>query len=62
VIEVQLVGNRWMWTLIAACGRVLAYSPETFPCNVSANNAAKRYRSALWRLADEIDHRQARAW
>ena len=60
MIEVILEGNRWTWCLISAAGRVLVTTAERYPCNVSANAAAKRYRALFWQIADGIDHRQAR--
>lgn len=61
MIEVFPVGNRWTWTLICAAGRVLVYTPESWPSDGEAAAAAKAYRATFWALADQIDHRQARA-
>lgn len=60
MIEVLLIGNRWTWTLIGVCGRVLVYTAETFETDVEANAAAKAYRAGFWLVADGVDHRQAR--
>lgn len=54
-------GRGWTWVMICPAGRVLVYTPERFPSILAAADAAKRYRVAFWALADEIDHRQARA-
>lgn len=62
MIEVQRIGGFWVWTLICAAGRVLAYSTEPFETSDAANAAAKRYRAALWAVADLIDNRQARCF
>jgi hypothetical protein len=60
VIEVFLIGNRWAWRFIAACGRELLRSSETFPCDFSANDAAKRYRREFFAAAELIDAEQHR--
>jgi hypothetical protein len=59
MIEVFADGNRWTWRMICAAGRTLVYAPESFPCIESAADAAKRYRSAFWAIASQIDHRMA---
>ena len=51
------MGNGWAWRFICAAGRVLAYSLETFPCNLQAAADAKAYRSAHWAHASTVDHR-----
>ncbi|APZ81821.1 hypothetical protein vBEliSR6L_56 [Erythrobacter phage vB_EliS_R6L] len=61
MIELVAVGNRWTWTLICPLGRVLVYTPASWPSDLEAADAAKAYRAAFWALADQIDHRQARA-
>lgn len=61
MIEVVQIGNRWSWTLLCPLGRVIVYTAETFECIGSAADAAKSYRAAFWAVADQIDHRQARA-
>lgn len=57
VIEVVNLGDAWSWTLIGVCGRILVYTAETFPSDHAANDAAKRYRTAFWRIAAGHDHR-----
>jgi len=57
MIEVVPMGNGWAWRFICAAGRVLAYSLETFPCNLQAAADAKAYRSAHWAHASTVDHR-----
>lgn len=58
--EVILSGNRWTWQLISAAGRVIVSTPLTYPCDATAAEAARRYRAEFWRVADQVDHRQAR--
>lgn len=60
MIEVIPSGNGFVWCMICAAGRVLAYSTDVFPCITTAAEAAKAYRTAFWTIADEIDHRMAR--
>jgi len=60
MIEVVPAGNRWTWRMLCPAGRVLVYCRETFATDIEANEAAKRYRAAFWRIADAVDHRQAR--
>jgi hypothetical protein len=59
MIEVVPLGNRFTWRMICTAGRTLAYTVESFPCIESAADAAKRYRSAFWAIASQIDHRMA---
>lgn len=61
MIEVFQAGDRWGWSLIGFCGRPLVWSPDRFDSDLAAAEAARSYRSAFWRVADDIDHRQARA-
>lgn len=58
VIEVVRVGETWTWTMIGICGRVLAYTAETFACDSAAHEAAKAFRLRCWALGAERDHRQ----
>lgn len=60
MIEVVRIGNRWTWVMLCALGRVLVTTDETFPTDVAANDAAKRYRSTFWAIADAVDYRMAR--
>ena len=57
MIEVVRHGNGWVWRFICAAGRVLAYSPESFPTDMEAAAHAKAYRAAFWAVACEVDHR-----
>jgi len=57
MIEVIQQANGWAWRMICEAGRELAYSLETFPCNLSAAADAKRYRREFWSHASRIDHR-----
>jgi len=57
VIEIVPRGNGFAWQMICAKGRVLAYALETFPCIISAEIAAKKYRSEFWAAAAAVDHR-----
>ncbi len=59
MIEVIRHGNAWVWRMISDAGRVLAYGDATFPCDMSAADAARAYRSAFWATACRIDHRMA---
>lgn len=61
MIEVVKIGDRWTWTMICPAGRVLVYTPALFASDHEAAEAAKAYRTAIWALADRVDHRQARA-
>lgn len=61
MIECLPVGGRWTWTLLSPAGRVLVYTLETFETQDAAALSAKDYRSGFWRVADQTDHRQARA-
>lgn len=61
MIEVFRSGHQWGWTLIGGCGRVLVAPPDLFDSDLAAADAAKSYRAAFWRVADAVDHRQARA-
>lgn len=54
------IGNRWTWHMICAAGRVLAYTSESWETDMEAAEAAKSYRVAFWRIADQVDHRMAR--
>lgn len=56
MIEVIRAGNRWTWRMIGACGAVLVYTAETWPCDFSAFAAAKAYRAAFWAMASQVDH------
>lgn len=60
MIEVIPHGNGWRWRMIAACGRALVESFETFPCNISAFDHAKDYRTCFWSGADRVDWRMGR--
>lgn len=57
MIEVVPHGNGWVWRFICEAGRVLAYSPESFPTDMEAAAHAKAYRTAFWAVACEVDHR-----
>ena len=57
MIEVVRIGDLWTWTIIGLCGRVLVYTAERFASDHAANDAAKAFRSAFWRIAAELDHR-----
>ncbi len=61
MIEVIPQGNRWVWTMIGFCGRVLVYGRDSFATDIEAFAAAKAWRSEFWARADQIDHRMARA-
>lgn len=61
MIELVLTGNRWTWTMISDAGRVLAYADASWPTDLEAAEAARRFRAGLWAVADSVDHRQARA-
>lgn len=61
MIEVFEAPDGWGWRLISFCGRPLVWSDDRFPTDTEANDAAKSYRSAFWRVAADVDHRQARA-
>lgn len=59
MIEVLPQGNRWIWQMVCEKGRVLAYSQESYPCDMSAFKAAKEYRTTFWYHASQIDARMA---
>lgn len=58
MIEVVPAGNRWVWQMICAAGRVLAYSMESWATDFEAADAAKAYRAAIFGSAARVDHRQ----
>lgn len=57
MIEVVRAGNRWTWRFIAACGRALAWTPETFPDDAAAFADARARRVQFLAMADAVDHR-----
>jgi hypothetical protein len=60
MFEVIPAGNRWTWRMICAFGRTLVYTSETYDDDLLAAEAAKSYRTAFWRVADQVDHRMGR--
>lgn len=46
--------------MIGACGRDLVTSPESYPCDHTANAAAKHYRAGFFAQAEAIDVEQYR--
>lgn len=61
MIEVLLIGNRWRWFWISAEGRVLIEGDGEHDSDMAAWGAAREWRASFWAMADQIDHRQARA-
>lgn len=57
MIEVVPHGNGFIWRMICAAGRVLAYTMESFPCVDSAFAAGRAYRTQFWQIAAQVDHR-----
>lgn len=53
-------GRGWTWVMICELGRVLVYTSDRFPTILDAAEAAKAYRTAIWAVAEVVDHRQAR--
>ena len=43
--------------MIGADSAALAYTADTYPCDLSAFAAAKAYRTAFWAMACAVDHR-----
>ena len=61
MISVTPAGNRFTWSLIAACGRALVHAPDTYDTDFAANAAAKDWRARFWAVAAMVDHRQGAA-
>lgn len=59
MFEVIPAGNRWTWRMICAAGRTLVVTAESWATDFEAADAARRYRTAFWAVADTADHRQA---
>jgi len=57
MIEVVPHGNGFTWRMISAAGRALVEAGEMFPCDNTAAQAAKDYRTSFWAKARLIDHR-----
>ena len=60
MFEVVPQGNGFAWQMINWEGRVLVGPSRTFPCMLTASEAAKAYRALFWAIADQIDHRMGR--
>lgn len=59
MIEVYPHGNGFRWRMICDKGRTLVECHDQFPCEMSAGNAAKAYRTTFWAIACQVDHRMA---
>ena len=59
MIEVVPHGNGFTWRMISDAGRVLVEAGKMFPCDITAAQAAKSYRTTFWAIACQIDHRMA---
>ena len=60
MIEVYRETDGWTWRMICSSGRVLVYTAGRWSSILAAADDAKAYRTAIWAIADAVDHRQAR--
>lgn len=61
MIEVYPHGNGFRWQMISAEGRPLVTPAETFPCDRSAGEDAKAWRTRFWAISSQVDHRMGAA-
>ena len=57
MIVVDLVYGAWMWIMISADGRILAYDGKRYDTEKGAFKAALSYRVNFWSYACTVDHR-----